>query len=152
MRRASSVSALRRLARLSWRDRALLAEAAVLLAVARLAVVVLPFRVIARRLGAHMAESPPTQVVADAQLRRIGWAIGAIAARTPWRSKCLEQGITAKVMLRRRGIPNTLYLGVARTEPGIVAHAWLRSGAFHVTGGGNVGGYAVVATFADAPE
>jgi hypothetical protein len=58
-------------------------------------------------------------------------------------------------MLHRRGIPSTLYLGVAKPSPGsdtpLEAHAWLRSGAVHVTGGARVDRYAVVATFADEP-
>ena len=151
MTRAWSASGARRLAALPWRDRALLAEAAVLLAGARVTVVLLPFRVLARRLGVRRAESPVTATASDVELRRIGWAIRAIARRTPWRGECLEQGLAAKAMLRRRRIPNTLYLGVAREETGVAAHAGVRSGMFHVTGGADVGAYAVVATFVDAP-
>lgn len=88
--------------------------------------------------------------------RRIGWAMGAVASRTPWRSLCLEQAIAAKAMLRRRGMSNTLHLGVARgaesPERSVVAHAWLRCGSINVTGGGDVSRYTVVATFADLPE
>ncbi|HEV2812709.1 MAG TPA: lasso peptide biosynthesis B2 protein [Solirubrobacteraceae bacterium] len=146
----------RRLAALPWRDRALLVEATLLLALARLVVVVLPFRVIARGLGARMAESPHDESPAPERLRRLTWAIGAVARRTPWRSKCLEQALAAKAMLRRRGIPSTLYLGVARSvrESGspFDAHAWLRSGTVHVTGGADVSRYAVVSMFADAPR
>jgi len=101
-----------------------------------------------------MAESPTAGAPLD--VSRIGWAIRVIAGRTPWRSMCLEQAIAAKVMLRRRRVPNTLYLGVARGpsagEPPMIAHAWLRSGTVQVTGGAPVDQYAVVSTFADAPE
>ncbi|HEX2087349.1 MAG TPA: lasso peptide biosynthesis B2 protein [Solirubrobacteraceae bacterium] len=155
MRRGSSASAARRLAQLPWADRALLAEAAVLLALARLAVVLVPFRVIARRLGPRMAETPRVDAVEPERLRRLTWAIAAVARRTPWRSQCLEQALAAKAMLRRRGIASTLYLGVARGAAGAPrpfdAHAWLRSGTVHVTGGAGAGRYAVVATFADPP-
>lgn len=155
MRRASSASTARRLAGLSWPDRLLLAEATLLLAVARAAVLLLPFRVIARALGPRMTETPREGGTGPERLRRLTWAIGAVARRTPWRSKCLEQALAAKVMLRRRGIPSTLYLGVARAAgdaPGPYdAHAWLRSGTIHVTGGQQVDRYAVVATFADSP-
>ena len=124
------------------------------LAVARLAVIVLPFRVLARQLGVHMAESPGTDAASG--LSNIGWAIRAVASRTPWRSKCLEQAIAAKAMLRRRNIPNTLYLGVAPGtsdgERSAIAHAWVRSGMVHVTGGTNVGAFGVVSSFADIPD
>lgn len=77
---------------------------------------------------------------------RVAWAIGAAARRTPWRSKCLEQAIAAKLMLRRRQVPSTMYLGVALSRD---AHAWLRVGAVDLIGGGGHEGFAVVATFAD---
>ena len=144
---------LRALARASWPDRALVAEAALSLALARAGVIAVPFRLIADRLGAHMEESDCTDDPGGAELgRRIGWAIGVVSARVPWRTKCLEQALAAKAMLRRRGIPNTLYLGVARTadrEAALNSHAWLRTGTLHVTGGSHVDRYAVLSTFAD---
>jgi hypothetical protein len=84
--------------------------------------------------------------------RRIGWAIGGVSRFAPWRTKCLEQAIAAKVMLRIRRIPNTMYLGVARgehEESPIGAHAWVRTGTFNVTGGARIEHYAVLSTFAD---
>ena len=53
-------------------------------------------------------------------------------------------------MLRRRGIPSTLYLGMTR-DP-VAAHAWLRVGDTNVTGGRDVERYAVVASFADVDD
>jgi len=144
MRRGLSRQALRRLAS---RDGALAAEAVVFLALARFAVLVLPFRRIAPRLGVHRGETPAAVDLSPAS-RRVGWAIGTASRRTPWRSKCLEQAIAAKAMLRVRGIESTLYLGVTR-EP-FMAHAWLRVGELHVTGGQDVSRYAVVASFAEA--
>lgn len=155
MTRAFSASAARRLLQLSWPDRLLFAEALLSLAVARLAVVVLPFRVLARHLGTHMGESPRADDPAAEAPRRVAWAVAAASRRVPWRSMCLEQGLAAKAMLRRRGIPNTLYLGVARAlDPAdsVDAHAWVRAGTLHVTGGRDQSRYAVVSTFADAPE
>lgn len=132
--------------RLVSRDGALAAEALAWLALARAAVVLLPFRVLSRRLGLVRGETPTT-VVASPASRRVAWAVAAAARRTPWRSKCLEQAIAAKAMLRRRGIESTLYLGVVR-EP-MAAHAWLRVGEHNVTGGQDVSRYAVVASFAE---
>lgn len=151
MRRASSGSlrkALRTLRSLSSADRGLLAEATLRLAVARLAIVLLPFRVISRHLGVHMEEAAD-DVTDGALLRRISWAIGAVSRRAPWRCKCLEQGIAAKMMLRRRRVASTLYLGVARSESQVEAHAWVRSGTFIVTGGPGHERFSVVSTFAD---
>ena len=125
---------------------ALGAEALVCLALARAAVVLLPFRVLALRLGVRMGETPAAVEVSPPS-REVNWGIGAAAARSPWRSKCLEQAIAAKMMLRRRGVHSTLYLGMTR-EP-VAAHAWVRVGEWNVTGGQDVSRYAVVASFAD---
>jgi hypothetical protein len=135
-----------RLRRLLSRDGAQVAEAIAYLALARVVVVVLPFRVLARRLGVRHAETPEIAGVHPAS-RRVAWAIAAAARRAPWRTECLEQAIAAKAMLRRRGIESTLYLGMAR-DP-VEAHAWLRVGDLNVTGGRDVARYAVVASFAD---
>jgi hypothetical protein len=142
---------LRTALRLSWRDWWTMAEATLLLALARIAVLLVRFSVLARRLGVHMRESThdddPAQRPA---LRRIRWALGAVSRRAPWRCKCLERALAAKVMLRLRGIRSTLYLGVAR-EPGeeVQAHAWVRCGSFYVTGGEERAKFTVVSMFAD---
>jgi Transglutaminase-like superfamily len=133
--------------RLTARDWSLLGEAVVCLGVARVMTLLLPFRVVARRLGAPFEEQPceaPTTPAAQ----RVGWALAAASRRTVWRSHCLEQAIAAKMMLRRRGIASTMYVGV--TARPVHAHAWVRVGDVNVTGGTDVERFAVVATFADA--
>jgi hypothetical protein len=139
---------LRTLRSLSWADRVLLAEAALRLAGARLAVRFLPFRFLSPHLGAHMQETG-NEVQDRGLLRRVTWAIDAVSRRAPWRCKCLEQGIAAKMMLRRRHQPNTLYLGVARGDQEVEAHAWVRSGTVYVTGGRDHERFTVVSSFAD---
>ena len=145
--------ALKKLYRCSWADRGLLLEAACWLALARLAVLTIPFKRIAPHLGttgAHSAEQVAPETAAAA--RRVGWAVRAVARRTPWDSNCLAQAIAAKRMLRRRRIPSTLYLGVARPVPeagGLSAHAWLRCGAEILTGGRGHALYTVLSTFAE---
>jgi hypothetical protein len=133
--------------RLLSRDGARVAEAVAYLALARVAVVALPFRMLARRLGIRHAETPAGAGVHPAS-SRVAWAIVAAARRAPWRAECLEQAIAAKAMLRRRGIASTLYLGM--TQDPVAAHAWLRVGDMNVTGGRDVARYAVVASFADS--
>lgn len=151
MRRGSSGSSPEARRRLSAADYALLMETMGWLAAARLAVLLVPFRHLSRRLGAHMSESStdlePARI---ATLKRVRWAIGAVGRRVPWRCQCLEQALAAKMLLRVRGCSNTLYLGVARNGGAQVdAHAWLRSGAFLVVGGEGHERFAVVSTFAD---
>jgi len=139
---------LTRLARLPAPERRDLAEAVILCTVAGVLLRLLPFRRLAPRLGRHMAVSPP-EAAAEHRTRvaRVAWAISAAARNLPWRPVCLPQAITAQWMLRRRGIPSTLYLG-ADPSRGYDAHAWVRAGATIVTGGPGQERYAVVSSFA----
>lgn len=136
---------------LSWRDRCLFIEAFYLTGLVRLAILLLPFRWLSRFLGVHMRESPMNEDAKKIALAKwIGRMIEAVSRYTPWESKCLVQAIVGKIMLRRRGINNTLYLGVGRGEGhGLVAHAWLRCGETIITGGQNLERYAVVSKFAN---
>lgn len=53
----------------------------------------------------------------------------------PWKVKCFEESIAAKKVLEKYKIKSTIYLGVAKKgEKNLVAHAWLKSGEFFVTG------------------
>jgi len=142
-----SLSTIRRLSGAEW---LLLAEAAVTLAAARVAVLFVPFRTLARRLGTPMRETPETPGDADrATLRRVAWAIDAIGRRAPWRCKCLERAFAANRMLHRRGLASTLYFGIARRDGGVAAHAWVRSGDYYVTGGSERAHFHILSTFAD---
>ena len=136
------------LVRLPATERADLLEAVATCTVASILLKVLPFSRVAPRLGRHMAESPPHQPGATSgQVARVGWAITTAARYLPWKPVCLPQAVTAQWMLRRRGIPSTLYLG---TDPSqnYDAHAWVRAGGVIVTGGPHHGRFAVVSTFA----
>ena len=133
---------LRKVAALPWAERWLLFEVFCLLGVARLALLVIPFRHLARRLGPLHTETapdaPPEQV---AHAQRVGLAIARVSPHTPWTSNCFPQALVAKYWLHRRRIPTTLYLGVALSKgpasapAGMEAHAWLRCGPLIVTGG-----------------
>jgi hypothetical protein len=127
---------LRRLAALPRRRRLLLVQATLALAAMRLAISALPFRVIARLLGLERIRSRAADEPGDPRAAEIGWALHAAAAHAPWESTCLVQALAGAAMLRWRGIPSTLSLGVSR-EPAdrqLIAHAWLRCGNEIVTG------------------
>ena len=141
---------LAKLVNLAPADRSCLMEAAVWLALARLAILVLPFRWLAPHLGRHMAQSPPEAAAPAMLLNRISWSVRAAGRHLPWESTCLTMAMAGKAMLRRRGIASTLYLGVAR-EPaaGIQAHAWLRCGERILTGGQTMAEFTIISTFAE---
>jgi len=141
---------LRQFLALPGSRRRLFIEAVLALAVARLLIVMLPFRRYAHRLGLHQGETPGTPLDAGRAgvARRVGWAIALAVRHTPWNSVCLPQAMAGKWMLQRRSIPCTLYLGVAKSVEGMAAHAWLRAGDFIVIGRRGMKRFTVVSSFA----
>lgn len=139
---------LTRFVRLPAPERRDLAEALVLCTVAGALLVVLKFRRLAPRLGRHMAVSPAEHDThTSEQVARVSWAIATAARHLPWRPVCFPQAVTAQWMLRRRGIPSTLYFG-ADPARGYDAHAWVRAGTTIVTGGPREDRFAIVSSFA----
>jgi Transglutaminase-like superfamily len=131
-------SGLHKLRARSPAERRLLVEALVAVALASTAVPLVPFRHIARFLG--LTQGSPADGLEPVKARdalAVAWAVQAAAARMPWHCSCLTEALAASVMLRRREIPATLYLGVATNVPsadGIAAHAWVRCGEKIVVG------------------
>ena len=124
-------------------DWATLTEAVVMLTVTHLAVRVLPIRLTIRVFGrpdsqARAALGEPRR----RQVWRIGQMVGGVAARLPMKPQCLARALAAKLMLERRGIGSTLYLGVrldsvaAPAAEAMRAHAWLMADGTPVVGRG----------------
>jgi hypothetical protein len=134
------------------RRRALLAEAVACLLAARLALIVMPFPRLARRLGTFVPPADPRAMpakmaTADEQAplaQEIGWAVTRAARYVPFRAVCLPQAMAARVMLRRRGVPSVMHFGAAKgTAKPLDAHAWLDAAGVEVTG------YPVAENFAE---
>jgi len=114
---------LRRLATLPTADRRLLLAAAALLPLVRLALLVLPFRLVTRGL-----RSMPRLAATAHRPERIGWAVGVAARYLPGGPQCLAQALTTQALLVRYGHPARLRIGVARgTAQRFHAHAWVES-------------------------
>jgi hypothetical protein len=139
-----------------WRRRGseekkLLLEAFFLLGIARFFVLTIPFRWLAKSLGAHWKETG--NEISEYKLRQarlVGAAVRSSANYTPWESVCLPQAVAAKWMLRRLRIPGTVYLGVMKDEKipeKLAAHAWLRCGPVIITGAKGHRQFTVVSTF-----
>lgn len=130
----------------------LLAEAVICLLIGRF-VAIIPLSRWAGRLGTMQEETPmeddPLRVQ---QVRNIGGMVRTAAEYVPWRSDCLPQALAAHLMLQRRKIPGTLYLGVMKVSQNgqveLKAHAWIRSGTVILTGGRTRRRFNVVSTFA----
>jgi hypothetical protein len=138
-------------------QRRLLIEAVVWLGLLRAATLTLPYRRVAALLRLQQSGpadgSPgwPAGCRPSHQAGTIGWAVQAAAARTPWHSTCLAQSLAGYVILRRRGVPSVVYLGVAKDSAGeFIAHSWLRCGDLIVTGRGGHQRYSVIASYRPA--
>lgn len=108
---------------------------------------ILKFPRLSRSLGRHMAESGGGDERATRESGdRVGWAVTGVAKVLPWKPVCLPQAVAAQWMLRRRGVPSTLYMGID-PRGGYDAHAWVSVGDHIVTGGPSTERFAVVSTF-----
>jgi len=86
--------------------------------------------------------------------RQISWAVAIASRNLPGEYACLPQALAAQIMLKRRGIPTTLYLGAAfkPSKDALKAHAWIRAGNVIVTGAPQHLDYRVVASFSPLPK
>ncbi|NOU87847.1 lasso peptide biosynthesis B2 protein [Paenibacillus sp. LMG 31460] len=127
----------------------LLVEALFFLGWARI-LVSLPFSKVAPTLGVPMQETSIMELERNRiVLKHIASAIDIMSKYTLWESKCLVKAIAGMKMLKRRNIESTLYLGTTKDELAkMIAHAWLRSGHFYVTGKEGMDRFTVVAKFA----
>jgi transglutaminase-like putative cysteine protease len=119
-------------------------EAAVMLALAALASRVVP----AASLFAW-ANKPPRRVrrFYDDEARWIAWALAGARSKRRRGGSCLARSFAALAMLRRRGIPAKLCLGVARESGQAIGHAWVESDGQTIVGGAEAAGFQRIAEF-----
>lgn len=123
-------------------------EAFLWLGLARGCVLRFPFAAIAPYLGRLNQETAEVCIQSErAVVEQIAWAIATSSRYTPWRSNCLARAIAAKMMLQRRNIASTLYLGLKKNADQLEAHAWLRAGEQIVTGGAIQSQFKVISFF-----
>lgn len=117
-----------------WRERRLLTGVALLLASLRIALTVLPFRMVLRLFDTppRRGMRPPSEVYR----RRVVWAVDAVGRRMLGSRPCLAQALAVRWMFRRHGEETALRIGVRRGAAGrIEAHAWLERDGAIVIGG-----------------
>jgi hypothetical protein len=109
-----------------------------------------PFSKVAPSLGKPWDEtSYNSSNINIKQLKNISHAIQIMSRHTFWESKCLVKAIAGMKMLERRKIDSTLYLGTSKDKNNkLIAHAWLRSGPFILTGAKEMKKFTVVNKFA----
>jgi hypothetical protein len=146
----SITSLLRRFANLPSRRRYLVLEAVLALSVARVAINLFPFRLIAKALGKQGEEAPQTLTGTRTNVvKDVSWAIRTVNRRRPFRQQCLVSAVAAQTMLRLHKIPSTFSLGIAKDGArSLEAHAWVTSGGLEVAEFGRRERFNVLSTFA----
>jgi hypothetical protein len=126
------------------------------LAIARLAIRVVPFARLQSWLGRPGLGGEPTPTLDaanTARAQRVSQTLQRAAARTPWASNCYSQALAARFQLGMAGIPHTVSFGLRRNElDALEAHAWVVAGDVVVTGGGVIGNYTEVSSFTWVPH
>ncbi|MFJ8353003.1 stage V sporulation protein S [Bacillus cereus] len=143
------VKRLRIFLSLNTKTKFLLLEAFIFLGWARV-LKSITFSKVAPSLGDYMNETAFTHIQPHGDtLKKVSEAISIMSRYTFWESQCLVKAIAGMKMLEKRHIESTLYLGTAKDNNGeFIAHAWLRSGSFYVTGSEGMEKFTVVGSFA----
>jgi len=115
-------------------------EAMLALAAAALKLRLVPFRVVAARLGTVSSSIAAPRVDAvrppvHPAIARVRAAMASAERRLELRDCCLIMALAAGAMLRRRGVASVLHLGVAKSATGFEGHAWLEADGRMVCGG-----------------
>lgn len=92
----------------------------VLTVAARLALWLVPFRVIRRAVE---SVAPVSFLQGKVTARNVAWLVHA-ASRNVFRATCLTQALTAQVLLNGAGLKNQVHIGVVMGE-GFESHAWV---------------------------
>ena len=118
---------LRKFLELPSGERRLLLRAWLWLWVMRGAFWVLPFP-LQKRLIFRVAQPPAEGAASDpANAEQVAKAVARASGYVP-RATCLIQALAGQVLLKQRGVPARLYIGVAKDEQGrFQAHAWVES-------------------------
>jgi hypothetical protein len=127
-----------RLLQLTRHEFGLLLIAAPLVLVVRIALRLLPSRMIVRHVCALVMPNDSHRPNSWASTPAIIWAVEATSRRIP-RATCLTQAIAAQLLLRWFGFGAHFCLGIARQPDGAFrAHAWLEQQGRPILGGAGV--------------
>ena len=125
-------------------------EAWCLLHLAKLVILIVPFKKIASRMGSLQLESTH-DLQSMEKITQIEHAVRRASRYTLHNSKFYDKALSAKALLFQFGLPATIYFGLAKeSENKLSAHAWVRCGNRIVTGKVGMERFTVIACFGDA--
>src|SRR5262245_46482128 len=106
------------------RDQLLLTKTLLLLGFIRLALSLLPFRLLDWLLRG-LSRTIYKKAGVEKEVDRIAWAVSSVSRCIP-HATCLTQALTAQVLLVRSGCASQLQIGVTKSTDGrLEAHAWV---------------------------
>jgi hypothetical protein len=114
----------------------LFAEALITSAWVKLTLKFFPFKKVMKWLGtaqheSEKAESPETLV----KRKQIKTALQLCNRYAFWPTECYTLSLTGKLLLKRRDISSTIYIGFNKAEDGkYQGHAWLRANDTYISG------------------
>lgn len=130
------------------RDKLLFLSALTLSFFVKIIVFTIPLRWYSRFLVYSENISPEHINCRFKTIQSIARAVNRCSRHAPWKTKCLVDAVTAKLLLQWHGIPSTLFLGVNKDEEKkLVAHAWLKCGEIFITGKKGYQKFTVVSSF-----
>ena len=121
---------IRALICLSWADRLLLTQAAVLISTTRLALWLLPFRVVHHLSRRYLSMRSvwliaPRRITQRPSVERVIWAITTASHYLP-SATCLVQALATQLLLKHFGEVTQVHIGVRHDETRqFKAHAWV---------------------------
>ncbi len=87
------------------------------------------------RYGADETKQPPEKVANILSIADIRFVIRVLTKNIPWEFMCRHQSWVASVLLQKRQIPYTVYIGFKKNPKGIIeGHAWTISQNIMVSG------------------
>jgi len=128
------------------RDYILFVEAWCLLAFARLMIYFSPFKKIVTLLENNPQIEKTNKKVSPMILNEISISINRACRRSFWRTKCFEQALAGKIMLKFRRINSSVYFGVADNGT-FMAHAWLECEGQMITGDKGIDKFTIINKF-----
>jgi hypothetical protein len=109
-------------------NRLLFAEALVTSACVRFTLSFLPFKKVMGWLGKTNVrpeiELSPEQII---QIKKTYHTLKLCDKYALWKTECYTLALTGKILLRRRNIPSTLYIGFKKNGEKYEGHAWLKT-------------------------
>ena len=109
-------------------NKLLFAEALFTSAYVRFTLSFLPFKFVKRWLG-KTNERPEVELTPEQllQIKKTYHTLKLCNKYAFWKTECYTMALTGKILLKRRRIPSTLYIGWKKNNDKYEGHAWLKT-------------------------